>query len=209
MTIIKAKRGRDRGGEWWLKMTEGKGGRNGRTSRSFGIKAGGEIPVHSLPDPTHPPVLWEEEAVSKHTWQLCYPSSWGKAKKNKTKKQWLHPFAKKICSQSKTKDKRQQGRKGGEKNPGRSAHCVKTRITIATLAEEEGRIPERWRENIQRVRGEAKWGGREKMKCNKSKLNGAEETQLCGPEQTLVLRLLESKVLAAPQVFNVPRNKPT
>lgn len=39
------------------------------------------------------------------------------------------------------------------------------------------------------------------MKCNKSKLNGAEETKLCGTELTHVFCQLESKVWADPQLF--------
>lgn len=162
MKITKAKRGRHSGGSKWQR--ERKEGWNGSTSRHVGRKARKEIPVHPLPDPTHPLVLWEEEAVSKHTWQLRHPSPWGKDKKNKT-------MAASLCTEfaaslkQKIKDSK-NGKEGGKKNS-RSAHCVKTHITIATLAEEEGRIPERWRENIHWVRGEAKRGGRKEMECCK------------------------------------------
>lgn len=74
---IEAKPGRDGGDFKW---------REERKEAGQGRVRG--APVHPLPDPTHPHVLWEEE-VSKHTWQLRHLSPWGKDKKQK--KQWPHP----------------------------------------------------------------------------------------------------------------------
>lgn len=68
--------------------------------------------------------------------------------KTKNKKTMAASLCTEFAASLKQKIKDSKNGKEEKKNTGRSAHCVKTRITIATLAEEDGRIPERWRENI-------------------------------------------------------------
>lgn len=142
MKIIKAKRGRARGGERRLKMTEGKEGRNGSTSRHVGIKAGGRyLSILCQIPPTPLYCGRKRQSVNTHG-SFATQALEGKEK----------TMAASLCTEFaaslKQKIKDSKNGKEGKKNTGRSAHCVKTRITIATLAEEDGRIPERWRENI-------------------------------------------------------------
>lgn len=90
---------------------------------------------------------WKRQSVNTHG-SVATPALEGKTEKNKT-------MAASFCTEfgaslkQKIKDSK-NWKEGGKKNnrSRRSAHCVKTQITIATLAEEEGRIPGRWRENI-------------------------------------------------------------
>lgn len=129
-------------------MTEGKEGRNGSTSRHVRIKAGEKRYLSILCQIPPTPLYCgrKRQSVNTHG-SFTTPALEGK-EKTKNKKTMAASLCTEFAASLKQKIKDSKNGKEGKKNTGRSAHCVKTRITIATLAEEEGRIPERWRENI-------------------------------------------------------------
>lgn len=117
MKIIKAKRGRARGGEWRLKMTEGKEGRNGSTSRHVGIKAGEKRYLSILCQIPPTPLYCgrKRQSVNTHG-SFTTPALEGK-EKTKNKKTMAASLCTEFAASLKQKIKdSKNGKEGGKKH---------------------------------------------------------------------------------------------